>query len=85
MFRDYDGKVDWFIAGLAGVLAPLMLVLIGLLIGAGIDGVQEYRSFDARVACEAKQSTPRRQSMSATIICVPAVQRQDTTTVRISK
>lgn len=85
MFRDYDGKVEWvplILAGLVGTFFCAVLVGVGL----GVFGeIQNLRAFDAITACEAKQGVARRKPLTTRITCVPAIQRQDTTTVRISK
>jgi hypothetical protein len=66
------------------VVMGLLLLAIALVVGAlVIDGVQSYRSFDAKVACAQKRMEPRRRDFSARVTCVPAITRQDTTTVNV--
>lgn len=66
--------IDWMLGAL--------LVLAGALLAvSAVEITQDYRSFDGRVACEARRMTPRRQFLSSEVVCVPAIMRNDTTTV----
>ena len=69
--------MDAFDKTMLGFMAVLMLTLAGI----GWDAMQEYRSFDARVACEVRLMVPRRRPMEVTVTCVPIPTRQDTTTI----
>jgi hypothetical protein len=73
-------SVDWLVVFLVSVL-----VVIGVAVLADLwDEVQNYRAFDAKVACEAQRMVPRRKPMEVTVTCVPLPMRQDTTTVNLN-
>lgn len=74
----YYDTMDWII----GAVIALMVAFLALMLGATlIDGVQGYRSYPARVACESKQMAPRRRDFSATVTCVPVPMRRDTLSI----
>lgn len=81
--RDYNGDIEWPMVFILGFFGSLLL-LIGGTVGIGIvDSVQDFRAFDARMACEAKRMEPRRRELSTKVVCVPINTRQDTTTVQV--
>lgn len=75
--------IDLFDVGM-GCFFGLLLLALGGTVGAGVfDMVQDRRSYDAQVACSAQRMESRRQSFTTRVVCVPAITRQDTTTVRV--
>ncbi|MCR4341534.1 MAG: hypothetical protein NUW01_16775 [Gemmatimonadaceae bacterium] len=71
-------ETDWLAVVAQTFIA---VVLIGVLASLW-DEIQNYRAFDARVACEQQRMIPRRKPMEVTVTCVPIPTRQDTTTFR---
>lgn len=73
------------VMGCGGVVIGLLLVgLIGYIVTSLFDDtILARRAFDATVACETRRMLPHRKFLSATVVCVPALTRQDTTTVHV--
>jgi hypothetical protein len=77
--RAHTGDVIFNIA-----FTLFMGIILCVLVGVAAEAAQEYRSYDARVACEAQRMLPRRQTLSARVVCVPLPTRQDTTTINLN-
>lgn len=74
--------LEWTVPTLLVGVVLLAVVAFVLLFGlAVIDSVQEYRAFDAQAACQAQRMVPIRRSLSARVVCVPAITRNDTLTL----
>jgi hypothetical protein len=58
-----------------------ILFIIGVFTLLPYDFYTDMASQDEQIACEQKRMTPRRKYFSTTVICVPAITRNDTLTV----
>lgn len=74
--KEWRGNgVDWPTTVGVWALCAIGLMVIVLVAACLLDFAAEYRSFDARVACEAKQMQPRRQMLSVRVTCIPVQRR----------
>lgn len=73
MYELVDEILGWF-------LFACILCLFAMM---AVDITQDYRSFDAQVACREQRMEPARRAFSTTVTCVPALMRNDTTTVNL--
>lgn len=77
--HQYWDETDWILA----FVALLGLFCVMLFVALGVDLVQDYRAYPAKVACAQRQMQHRRRDFSATVTCVPNPGRRDTTTVQV--
>jgi Sec-independent protein secretion pathway component TatC len=69
---------DLLMQGVLFVLGTFFAVLLVLIVW---DFVSEYRSFDARTACQVQRMVAVRKDFSTKVVCVPALERRDTLTI----
>lgn len=77
----YRDDEDRWLATLMASLFSAAILGLGFVV---IDIVYERLAFVSITACEAKRMQPRRQSLSATVVCVPAYRatKADTLTIQ---
>jgi uncharacterized membrane protein len=73
--------IDWIEVGIVSFVVIFALLLAALVAGGVVDFTQDYRSYDAQVACQQKKLVAVRRTFSAKVTCVPLNTRQDTLTI----
>jgi hypothetical protein len=71
---------------LNAILITIVLFIAGIalvLVAAAFDTAQAYRAFDATAACRVQRMEAVRRPFATDVVCIPAIIRQDTTTVRL--
>lgn len=63
-------------------LLTLLLLVVGVIVGAVVDGTQAIKAQEKEVACKVRQMDSYRKVFTANVTCVPYPMRQDTLTVK---
>lgn len=76
--------LDYFEDNLVPLLfVAILLFILGAVVLACIDTVQERRAFARIAACRTAQKEAMRPMLSTRVVCVPALNRRDTTAVQV--